>query len=74
MQQKKEFIEFIKLSHGHHTKEYCMNELGINEKCSIYDAIQKKVKDSTLIQIALEEDDEIKDSFENFKLFQTKGE
>ena len=50
-----------------------MNELGINEECSIYDAIQKKVKDSTLIQIALEEDDEIKDSFENFKLFQTKG-
>ena len=70
---EQEFIDFIKLSHGHHTKEYCINELGINEECLIYDAIQKKVKDSTLIQIALEEDDEIKDSFKNFKLFQTKG-
>ena len=70
---EQELIDFIKLSHGHHTKEYCINELGINEECLIYDAIQKKVKDSTLIQIALEEDDEIKDSFKNFKLSQTKG-
>ena len=70
--KEKEFIEFIKLSHGHHTEDYCKNKLSIN-KCSIYDAIKNKAKDSDIIQIALNDDDGLEESFENFKIFKKKG-
>jgi hypothetical protein len=53
-------IKLIHEWHGHHTDEYCREELGI-ERCAIYHAIQEGVSDYELLRIAEDVDPELRD-------------
>jgi hypothetical protein len=41
--------------HGHHTPEYCKDELQI-EPCRLYEAIKQGVSDAELVTLALDVD------------------